>query len=113
MKNDKSSLAVWKIKAEKFPENGRGVANLNNLTYGLKDFLSRDFADIDKKAGRDRERALGIQIGFFNSVAELPKKRAELALLLKKNRWPQLVLCAGYAKPALHSPRRGVEEVMI
>jgi nitroreductase len=140
IKNDLRGLVTDKKK--------RDVINLSSFSSGLKDFLGRDFVDIDKKAKRDRERALGapilgvvmtakdhrkawveagvlyqkmaleattmgIQIGFFNSVAELPKKRAELALLLKKNRWPQLVLCGGYAKPASHSPRRVVEEVMI
>ncbi|MFA6518127.1 MAG: hypothetical protein WCV93_00550 [Candidatus Shapirobacteria bacterium] len=126
----------------------RDIINLSNFSNGLKDFLSHDFADIDRRAGRDKQWALeapvlgvlvttkdhrrawveagvlyqkvaleavglGIQIGFFNSVAELPKKRAELALLLKKNWWPQLVLRAGYAKSAPHSPRRVVEEVLV
>jgi hypothetical protein len=57
--------------------------------------------------------SLNLQVGFFNSVAELPKKRAQLAIALGEKQWPQLLFRVGYGKRGKMSPRKPIEAVMI
>lgn len=57
--------------------------------------------------------SLGMQMGFFNSVVELPRKRAQLALALDETKWPQLLFRIGYGKRGPPSPRKTVREVII
>ena len=54
-----------------------------------------------------------LHTGYFNSVAELPKKRAQLALILNQKMWPQLLFRMGYGKRGKLSPRKNVAAVLI
>ncbi|MFA6603040.1 MAG: hypothetical protein WCT01_04535 [Candidatus Shapirobacteria bacterium] len=54
-----------------------------------------------------------LQTGYFNSVAQLPKKRSELALILGERMWPQLLFRMGYGKRGRMSPRKNVGAVLM
>jgi len=56
---------------------------------------------------------LNIQIAFLNQPIEVPELRTKLQNLLGITEFPQLLFRMGYSKPAKHSPRRRLEEVII
>lgn len=54
----------------------------------------------------------GFHASFLNQPIEVPQLRPELGVLAERNGFPQLLLRIGRGKPAKHTPRRPLEEVL-
>lgn len=69
-------------------------------------------------AGQALQRVLlvvtreGFSASFLNQPIEVPQLRPELAALAERNGFPQLLLRIGRGRPAKHTPRRPLEDVL-
>jgi hypothetical protein len=55
---------------------------------------------------------LDVRFDLFSQPVGIPELRKEMADTLNV-RYPQLLIRMGYAEPAMHTPRRPVEEVLV
>ncbi len=55
---------------------------------------------------------LDVRFDLFSQPIAIPELRAEMAKITE-SKFPQILIRMGYAKPAMHTPRRPVEEVLI
>ncbi|HOV52835.1 MAG TPA: hypothetical protein PKV83_07800, partial [Methanothrix sp.] len=55
---------------------------------------------------------LDVRFDLFSQPTAIPELRAEMAKI-SGSKFPQILIRMGYAKPAVHTPRRPVEEVLV
>jgi hypothetical protein len=55
---------------------------------------------------------LDVRFDLFSQPIAIPELRQEMAEILEA-RYPQILIRMGYAEPAMHTPRRPLEEVLI
>lgn len=57
----------------------------------------------------------GLSASYLNQPVEIPETRLRLKQLASGSHWPQLILRLGYAPPSptIHTPRRGLDEVLV